>query len=140
MSTHAAHRDTHPHTHIQGGGGPFTAIPYESKGPVPLNLPIFAGHKGDVLVRARFFWGGRSSFCMLVFYYWVGWSVVASSSLFVFVCDHAYTYMRLIHDSHPIPLFLRRQDTDFNPFHDHVIASGSDDTTIKVRTYLSRHT
>lgn len=34
----------------QGGGGPFTVLPYESKGQVPLNLPIFAGHKGDVLV------------------------------------------------------------------------------------------
>lgn len=28
------------------------------------------------------------------------------------------------------------QDFDFNPFHDHVIASGSDDTSIKVRVDL----
>ena len=75
------HTHTHTHTHLhtyththtqQGGGGPFTVVPFENKGPFPMTPPVFNNHTGNVL------------------------------------------------------------DFDFNPFHENMIASGSEDTTIKI--------
>jgi len=56
----------------QGGGGPFTCISYENKGPLPIAPPVFSGHTSNVL------------------------------------------------------------DFDFSPFHDHLIASASEDTSVKL--------
>ena len=34
---------------LQGGGGPFTVVPLNQPGPIPLNQPIFNGHTSAVL-------------------------------------------------------------------------------------------
>ncbi|KAM3573332.1 hypothetical protein VYU27_004691 [Nannochloropsis oceanica] len=57
---------------LSGGGGPFTCISYENKGPLPIAPPVFSGHTSNVL------------------------------------------------------------DFDFSPFHDHLIASASEDTSVKL--------
>ncbi len=69
--THLPSSPTHL-IHQQGGGGPFTVVPYEKKGAFPISPPVFGGHTSNVL------------------------------------------------------------DFDFNPFHDQIIASASEDCTVKL--------